>query len=144
MKRSEMVKALANLDRADLGGYSETDFPDVAEDAWYVSAVAWAVDHGIVNGKGDGTFAPEEPIRREHVCNIIARYLRNQGVAEGDITMTFADEADMETASVENVYYCVSLGIINGRGEDTFDPRTTATRAEIAKILVKTAEVLAD
>ena len=144
LTRGEMVQALANLDGVELASSGETEFTDVAEDAWYATAVAWAAENGIVNGKGDGScFAPGESIRREHVCNIVARYLRSKGVEMGEITMTFADEGDMEATSVENVYFCVSLGIINGKGDDLFDPQTSATRAEIAKILVKTAEVLA-
>lgn len=136
MTRAEMVMALANFAKADLSRYGAVQFSDVSADAWYAAAVDWATQSGLINGMGDGTFCPDEPIRREHVCNILARYLRNRNVAQGPSVSQFKDHGSIETSARDNVYYCASLGLINGMGDGTFCPAQMATRAEMAKILV--------
>lgn len=136
MTRAEMVMALANFAKVDLDRYGAVRYSDVPAGAWYTAAVDWATQSGIINGMGDGTFCPDEPIRREHVCNILARYLRNRGVAQGPSVSQFKDHGSIAQDARDNVYYCASLGLINGMGDGTFCPAEMATRAQMAKILV--------
>lgn len=51
------------------------DFPDVAADAAYAQAVAWAVEKGITTGKTDGSFAPDEVCTRGQIVTFIYRDL---------------------------------------------------------------------
>lgn len=138
LTRAEMVQALANFAKADLTAYEgkASAFTDVAEDAWYAKAVAWAAEQGLVNGMGDGTFAPETPISRQHLCSIMARYLRKQGLEPETAVQAFADDSLMEDTSREDIYFCAGLGLVNGVGDNLFDPQSNATRGETAKILV--------
>lgn len=136
MTRAQMVQALANFADVDLSAYTGSSFTDVPADQWYAPAVAWAAEQGVINGMGDGTFRPEEPIKREHICNIVARYLRSIGVAAGDAVEPFRDDAEIASEAMENVYYCASLGLVNGIGDNRFAPGEMASRAQVAKILV--------
>ena len=52
----------------------QSKFNDVKKDKWYTNAVIWAAEEDIVNGMGDGKFAPMETITREQLASIIMRY----------------------------------------------------------------------
>lgn len=136
MTRAEMVMALANFAKADLSRYGAVHYTDVPAGMWYTAAVDWATQAGLINGMGDGTFCPDQPIRREHVCNILARYLKGRGVAQGPSVSKFRDDGNIQDSARDNVYYCASLGLVNGMGDGTFCPAQMATRAQMAKILV--------
>lgn len=135
MTRAEMVQALVNLSGADVSGYSGSSFTDVSPEEWYAPAVAWAVEQGLVNGNGDGTFSPEEPISRQHACSVFARYLRKLGFTAGSAD-PFVDDGLMEETSRGDVYYCAALGLVNGVGDGYFDPQGITTRGQAAKLLV--------
>jgi len=55
-------------------GYSENSFTDV-NGGWYSDAVDWAVENGVVNGVGNGYFAPNSEITREQMGIILYRYV---------------------------------------------------------------------
>lgn len=137
MSRAELVQVLANLAGVDLSQYGgSSSFTDVSVDAWYAPAVAWGTEQGLIFG-WEGKFSPEDPIRREHACNILARYLRSAGITEAPEAAPFADEDLMENADAkENIYFCAGLGIVNGVGNNLFDPRKSTTRGEMAKLIV--------
>ena len=51
----------------------KTTFTDVAGNAWYTSAVNYAVDKGLMNGTGEGKFSPEAATTRGMIVTILAR-----------------------------------------------------------------------
>ena len=51
----------------------KTTFTDVAGNAWYASAVNYAVDKGLMNGTGEGKFSPEADTTRGMIVTILAR-----------------------------------------------------------------------
>ena len=51
----------------------ETSFTDVPEGVWYYEAVQWAADKGYIRGNGDGTFGPNNNMKRDEVFTILAR-----------------------------------------------------------------------
>jgi len=55
-------------------GYSNNSFSDVNGD-WYSQAVAWASANGLVNGIGNGYFAPNVNITREQMGLILERFV---------------------------------------------------------------------
>ena len=135
--RAQMVQALANFAGADLSSYKSSSFTDVSTGDWYAPAVAWASEQGYVNGMGDGTFHPEDTIIREHLCNILARYLQSQGFVKTTTVDKFTDDALISDSGRDQVYFCVAMGIVNGMGDGTFSPNTGATRGQLAKLLVE-------
>lgn len=52
---------------------STTGFGDVAKDAYYAGAVKWAVDRGITNGTGAGTFSPDQTCTRAEIITFLWR-----------------------------------------------------------------------
>ena len=57
--------------------YVEPDghFTDVAADAYYADAVAWAVGAGVTDGTGDSTFSPDADCTRGEVVTFLYRCL---------------------------------------------------------------------
>lgn len=124
----------------------ELSFSDVSQDIYYAKYVAWASEHGIVNGNGDGTFSPDGYVTREQMCAILDRFLdyaKFYNVEETE-AISFADKSEILSYALSSVEKMQSLGIINGVLEDgviNFKPQKSATRAEVAKILVSLCEV---
>ena len=53
-----------------------TTFTDVSADAYYASAVSWAVEHGITTGVGGGRFDPAATCTRAQIAAFLARSMK--------------------------------------------------------------------
>lgn len=107
-------------------------FTDVASDAWYYDAVAWAYGEGITFGTSETTFDPNHSVTREQLAAFFYRY---DGNPETTATVTYADAAAVSSWAIDAVAYCTAEGILNGMGNNQFVPKGTATRAQGAQIL---------
>lgn len=58
----------------DVGAVST--FTDVAADAPYAKAVAWAVQNGITSGTSATTFSPDETCTRAHIVTFLQRAMK--------------------------------------------------------------------
>jgi uncharacterized repeat protein (TIGR02543 family) len=103
---------------------SDNPFVDVPENAWYCKAVSTLTALGIIQGRTDTSFAPNEPITRAELATICARF--DTGVTSGD--STFTDTAG-HWAEAE-IQRAASLGWIEGDGDGKFRPNDSITRAE--------------
>lgn len=113
-------------------------FTDVEEGTWYADAVNWAALVGIVNGRGDGTFAPNDSVTREQLCTMLYRYARNYlGLdvsASADLS-GFTDHTKVSSYAQDAVAWAVATGLVTGTSTTTLSPGGTATRAQVAAIL---------
>ena len=122
-------------------------FTDVKAGDWFAPYVTWASLNGIVNGYDDGTFGPNLEITREQMALILVRYCEAYDylLPEELKAPSFTDEPLISPWALEAVQKSRRWGLINGRGDDSFDPRGTATRAEmcavIARLMEKTEEM---
>ena len=108
-------------------------FVDVPAGAYYTEAVAWAVEKGITNGMGDGTFAPNASCTRAQMVTFLYRAAGSPSVA-GDVS--FSDvSADAYYANA--IAWAVANGITNGMGDGTFAPDAECTRAQMATFLYR-------
>ena len=138
--RAMFVVMLANVERttdrnAFIGG--ETSFADVAENTWYASAVSWAADNGIAAGS-QGRFRPSDAIKRQDLAVMLYHYAKGIGLdtsARADLT-AFADGGQVSAYAVDAMSWAVAQGIFSGNANGTLAPRSTATRAQTAAILV--------
>jgi hypothetical protein len=124
---------------------STNAFTDVPEGQWYSDAIAWAAANGIVNGDGDGRFAPEEYITREQLAAVLLRYAeyaRAGPQGAWAVRLDFADVGSIDDWAVEGAMYCYKQGIITGKPGNLFDPDGEATRAEAATVLRRFIESL--
>ncbi len=142
MTRAMIVTALWRLDMCPMpetaGG-----FKDVAADAWYAQAVAWAWENGIINGVGDDLFDPMGRITREQFATILYRYeqyLGGVGYVSEDALLRFADENAVSSYARDALAWAVAYGIITGTVIDDvvlLNPCGSATRAQAATILCR-------
>ena len=110
-------------------------FSDVAADAWYAGAVAWAREQGIAGGDGQGAFHPEQDVTRQELAVLLTRYDQYTGVtlAEGALNL-FDDAAQISDWATEGVQHAVGMGWLEGSG-GKIDPAGLATRAQLAVLL---------
>ncbi len=125
-------------------GY-ENRFRDVPAGQWYTEAVAWAAGNGVVNGVGDGLFDPESAVTREQIATILFRYDRPSGTDSEarDALRGFPDAAEVSDWAAEALSWAVTSGIIGGsadHGQLYLLPQTTATRSQVAAILMRYLE----
>ncbi|HIU72111.1 MAG TPA: S-layer homology domain-containing protein [Candidatus Galloscillospira excrementipullorum] len=119
-------------------------FADVAAGAYYAGAVAWASANGIVTGYGDGTFGPDTAITREQLAAILYRYAQYLGLEvsqTADLT-GYGDAADISEWAQQAFAWAVREGLISGMDDGTLAPQGTATRAQVATILMRLCEKL--
>ena len=113
-------------------------FEDVAADAYYADAVAWAVANGITEGKGEGTFAPDDTLTRQEGFTFLYRALDvlGAGFVEGDTALldSFADGASVAEWARSATATLITNGVVEG-SESGLNPTGSLTRAEMAKML---------
>ena len=117
---------------------SSNTFTDVAYGAWYYSAVEWAAKEGIVNGVGNGKFAPDSPITREQLAAILYRYTTeyNNNSASGGSFSGFSDAAAVSSYAETAMKWAVGEGIITG-SDGKLMPQGKATRAQAAAMFAR-------
>lgn len=123
-----------------------TDFTDVSAGQWYSNAVSWASANGIVSGYGNGLFGPSDPITREQMAAILNRYSTYKGYDAGTVgSITgFSDASQVSAYAVEPMGWAIGNGLISGVGNNTLAPKGNATRAQVATILKRFCENIAD
>ncbi|WP_151735407.1 pullulanase [Paenibacillus tengchongensis] len=122
-----------------LQGTGQGAFADVAAGAWYAADVNTAVSLGIVNGRGEGRFAPNSTVTREEMAAMLIRALQ---VKEGrELTAaasaSFTDAADISAWAASYVNAASDLNLIQGREGGGFAPKAAMTRAESAQVIYR-------
>ena len=136
LTRAMIAQVLYNLE-GETSSYP-TVFDDVAKSAWYADAVNWAAASGIVEGKGNNKFDPNAAITRQEMAAILYRYseLKGYDVSKVDSLAAFTDANKVASWAKEAMGWAVENYVINGKGAGKLDPTGTATRAEVAQILM--------
>ncbi len=107
-------------------------FPDVPSTANYAEAVNILTNLGIIKGADDGTFKPNNTITRAEVAAIMVRALNLEALPG---TTVFTDVPENHWAAGEiNAAY--AAGVINGKGDGTFDPSGEVTYEQVLKMIV--------
>jgi hypothetical protein len=139
LTRGMIAQVLYNLEGTPAAGSSA--FTDVAADQWYANAVNWAAANDIVGGYGNGKFGPEDDITREQMAQILYNYAAFKGYdvsAQGDLA-TFNDGAKTSDWALAAMKWAVGTGLLQGYNGN-LNPTGTATRAEVAQILMNFCE----
>lgn len=117
---------------------AECDFDDADTEAWYYRYIASAVNSGIVFGVSEDDFGVGENITREDMAVLAYRALVAKGnkvVYDESQISKFTDDAEISEYAREAVYAMRGNSIMLGRGDNEFQPKAFATRAEAAKII---------
>ncbi|GMX62814.1 hypothetical protein Elgi_26210 [Paenibacillus elgii] len=115
-------------------------YSDVEANAWYHSAVASAVQAGLVQGTDSTRFAPDARITREQMAVLLVRALEHKkgGVmaVEGKLD-GYADEGDISAWAKAEVSRAIGAGLMEGRENGKFVPAAQTTRAEATTVIYK-------
>ena len=146
MTRGMFVTALGRLAGINPDSYKTGKFTDVKADAYYAPYVNWAAQNGIVEGVTATTFAPDTNINREQMAVIMANYAKKLGydLPKTLQAVTFADNAQISSWAKNAVRTMQQAGILSGKNGNKFDPKGTATRAEVATVLRRFVEIVID
>ncbi len=121
----------------------DSGFSDVAADAYYSRAVAWAGQNGLVSGLSEEVFAPDVYITREQLAAVLFRYAAYKAydtATRQDLTK-FADRGIISPWAHDAMAWAGGTGLLNGRSDSLLAPDGTATRGETAVIFVRFAEL---
>ncbi len=127
------------------------DFEDVAQDRWYTEAIRWAASEKIVEGYGNGKFGPNDVITREQLVTIMWRYAKYDGcdvsVGENTNILSYDDAFDVADWAMPAMQWACGTDLIEGiaRGNEmNLEPQSHATRAQVATILYRFCENVAN
>ena len=139
LTRAEFVYALWAL-----SGCPEPDgtasFTDVT-DEWSIKAISWAEENGIVNGYGGGLFGPDDTIERQGIATMMYRYSDYMGesVSASKSLSAYTDVDDIGDWALTAMKWANAKGLITGMTDTTLEPKGTATRAQVATIIMRYA-----
>ena len=115
------VNALGLSDQVSAAG-RKTLFSDVSPAAWYNGYVNTAYGEGLVNGYGNGTFGPDDPVTYGQVATILLRMLGYTSAEVGSLwPLDYTD-------------FCDELGLSEGL---SLSPTGSLTRGEAAVLLYR-------
>ena len=118
---------------------------DVKAGEWYTDAVVWAYNAGVIAGRGDGTFCPDDTITRQEMAVMFYGWLSGgESLIDGEQIKTalakFDDGADVAAWAQEAVAYCYLANIMVGN-DGRFDPAGSLDRAQLAQVFCSFYEV---
>ena len=106
---------------------------------WYAAGQKWAMDNGI----SDGTNMPGV-ITREQLATILYRYAKQKGydVSKSAALTAFSDADKVSGYASEAMQWAVAEGLLQG-SNGKLNPQGSATRAQVATILMRFMEKIA-
>ncbi len=112
-------------------------FTDVAKTDWFYNSVKYVNDNKLMSGVSNTEFAPNASLTRAMLVVVLHRLEGEPAV--GDNANGVPKFADVESGTwySEAVAWAASEGIVNGMGDNRFEPNTDITREQIATILYK-------
>ena len=131
---------LAGSPEAESAGFS-----DVADGVWFADAVNWAASAGVVQGSS-GAFYPTAALTREQAVVMLYNYAASLGldVSGRAVLSAYADASDVSGYAADAMAWAVEAGLVAGTGTgDTLSPKATATRAELAVLVLRAAGLFA-
>lgn len=134
MTRGMLVKVLHNLENNPERAYQPA-FADVTSDTWCAESIQWATENGIVSGYKNGQFGPNDAITREQLAVILYRYMGMP--AHSYAELTFVDADQLNAFAKEAMMWAVEAGIISGKSDNCLHPQDTATRVQVATMLMR-------
>ena len=118
--RAMLTTILARLDGVDTSGGS----------LWYEQGMAWAVAAGVSDGTN-----PEGRLTREQLAVMLWRYA---GAPAGSGSLdAFTDGDRVSSYAADGLRWAVGAGILDGVGDGVLAPQGSATRAQVAAILMR-------
>ena len=109
---------------------------DDAESITYTEAVDVMVAAGVLNGMGDGTFAPTGTLTRAQAAKLIAYVKLGEDIDLITKTETSFSDVDATHWASGYVAFCAGRGYVVGNGDGTYAPDAPVTGYQFAKMLL--------
>lgn len=138
MTRAMLVTVLYRMmGQPDASG--DLPFDDVSDGAWYMDAVKWAYENGIVNGVSQNRFSPDGAVSRSEMVSMLYRALNASGFSASETARLddYADVDDVPSYAATAFEWATASEIITGTSEGKLFPNKKATRAEVATVFVR-------
>ena len=142
--RAMFAAVLYRLDGGDMTFETPT-FSDNNKGAWYFEGIEYCAAKGIVFGYGDGTFGVQDLLTREDMMTMLYRYASQHGLTSNTVEKyhtAYRDGSAVSGYAASGVDWCLQEGIVSGTSFATISPRDTASRAQLAQILLNFAEIV--
>ncbi|MEA4961515.1 S-layer homology domain-containing protein [Lutispora sp.] len=144
--RATFLMALGKLSGEDVSGYKTSGFTDVKNTDPAMPYIEWAVKNKIVQGIGNSKFGPDQQISRQDMAVMMQNYAKATGckLPVSVAAVTFSDRTKIAAYAKNAVTAIQQAGVMQGKGNNTFDPNGNATRAEASTILRRFLELVID
>ena len=147
MTRAQFVTIIARVSGENYVGFAnEANFKDTEKNGYYNDALGWAVKNELINGYPDNTFKPGAPILRQEFAAVFARYL-SYGKIEitgEDVSPGFRDMSSFPEYAKGSIETLRKTGLVKGDSAGNFNPQNNMTRAEIAQVIARFLEAMAE
>jgi uncharacterized repeat protein (TIGR02543 family) len=146
MTRGMLVTALGRLAGVDEKAYDTNSFIDVNVDSPFRPYIEWAYKKDIVKGIGNQRFAPNRAITREEIAVIFVNYAKATGYRLPIIreVTTYADTTNIGSYYQPAVKAMQQAGIMIGDTKNQFNPKKSATRAEVSSMVQRYIKLTQD
>ena len=143
--RAMVVQILYRMSGEPYVSYS-SGFTDVASNAWYSDAIAWAARNNIVNGTSATTFDPNAPVTREQFATMLYRYANYRGfkTSVSANILSYYDVGQVSEYAFPGLEWACAKGIVNGTSTGYLTPQGNATRAQLAAMLMRFCNIYFD
>ena len=119
-------------------------FTDVSAGAWYADAVKWATDNGVVEGRSATVFDPNAAVSRQELAAMLYRYAQYKGynvsIGENTNILSYTDVAGVAEYAMSAMQWACGSGVVNGTAAGVLSPNGSATRAQLATMLMRFIE----
>lgn len=136
-----LARALRLADKAAVEGgiSSAVSFLDVPDTYWGKAEIGLARAYGLIDGFADGTFAPDQPVKREQLAAMLSRALGYDNIAAADGTAAPFTDVNPGRWSFGDIRAMKQRNALQGYEDGTFRPEKTTSRAEMAALMNRTA-----
>ena len=113
-------------------------FADVAQDAWFSTAVQFSASRELFSGVGEGRFAPQDSMSRAMLVTVLYQLENRPQTANAGSFSDVAQDAWYHDAAL----WAQEQGITGGSGDGSFSPNASISRESLALMLYRSAQSL--
>jgi len=120
-------------------------FEDVDVDSKYFENINSAYKRGMISGRGNARFSPEDYLTMADAITIIIRALGLEALAPaGGVATSFVDDGDIPSYARNHIYVAQRIGLILGDERGYLKPREYLTKARAAVVINKIINYMRD
>lgn len=137
VSRAMVAVTLYRMSGSDGDTSLKNAFSDVPADTWYTDGVNWCAANGLMNGVGNGLFAPEQPLSRMQLATLLYRYAAWQGrstAASFDLS-AYPDGFKVSDYALDGMRWAMAHQFFRGVVGDQLCPGMTVLRRQLAVAL---------